>query len=204
MPAYMNFRCWNHNVQRSAKRIVHGCEKFVPALAYLFCLALPWSCLASFTNLLADLCMLLVRYQIPITWYMLNLTTCERSSAFTCILQFVWYQAKTTMIYLSSILVMFMCKARDQTPFCTKVKEVQNHRRLRSYGRKRYLPLTFPTFWLLFNWPQVWRPHIALWFIHDVLSTTRCLEEFNAQNNNWPYFPTGNSFFNVVLHVLSI
>ena len=43
-------------IQRSAKRIVRGCEKFVPALAYLFCPALPGSCLARFTNLLADLC----------------------------------------------------------------------------------------------------------------------------------------------------
>ena len=32
-------------VQRLAKRLVRGCEKFVPALAYLFCLALPGSCL---------------------------------------------------------------------------------------------------------------------------------------------------------------
>ena len=45
-------------VQRSAKRLVRGCEKFVPALAYLylFCLALPGFCLARFTNLLPDLC----------------------------------------------------------------------------------------------------------------------------------------------------
>ena len=28
---------------------VRGCEKFLPALAYLFCLALPGSCLARFT-----------------------------------------------------------------------------------------------------------------------------------------------------------
>ena len=35
---------------------VRGCEKFVPALAYLFCLALPGSCLARFAYLLADLC----------------------------------------------------------------------------------------------------------------------------------------------------
>ena len=44
------------NVQRSAKRLVRGCEKFVPALAYLFCLALPGSCLARFAYFLADLC----------------------------------------------------------------------------------------------------------------------------------------------------
>ena len=28
-------------IQTSAKRLVRGCEKFVPALAYLFCLAQP-------------------------------------------------------------------------------------------------------------------------------------------------------------------
>ena len=43
-------------VQRSAKRLVQGLVNFVPALAYLFCLALPGSCLARFTYLLADLC----------------------------------------------------------------------------------------------------------------------------------------------------
>ena len=43
-------------VQRSAKRLVRGCEKFVPALAYLFCLPLPGSCLARFAYILADLC----------------------------------------------------------------------------------------------------------------------------------------------------
>ena len=44
------------NIQRSAKVFVRGCEKFVPAVAYLFCLALPGSCLARFANFLADLC----------------------------------------------------------------------------------------------------------------------------------------------------
>ena len=43
-------------IQRSAKRFVRGCEKFVTALAYLFCLALPGSCLARFAYFLADLC----------------------------------------------------------------------------------------------------------------------------------------------------
>ena len=47
-------------VQRSAKRLVHGCEKYVPALAYLFCLALPGSCLARFAYFLADLCTLYI------------------------------------------------------------------------------------------------------------------------------------------------
>ena len=31
----------NNRLQRSAKRMVRGCEKFFPALAELFCLALP-------------------------------------------------------------------------------------------------------------------------------------------------------------------
>ena len=44
------------DVQRSAKVCVRGCEKFVPALAYLFCLALPGSCLARFAYFFADLC----------------------------------------------------------------------------------------------------------------------------------------------------
>ena len=43
-------------IQRSAKRLVRSCEKFIPALAYLFCLPLPGSCLARFAYLLADLC----------------------------------------------------------------------------------------------------------------------------------------------------
>ena len=43
-------------VQRSAKRFVRGCEKFVTALAYRFCLALAVSCLARFAYFLADLC----------------------------------------------------------------------------------------------------------------------------------------------------
>ena len=43
-------------VQRSAKRLVSGCEKFLLAAATLFCMALPGSCLARFTNLLAGLC----------------------------------------------------------------------------------------------------------------------------------------------------
>ena len=37
---------------------VRGCEKFVIALAYLFCLTLPESCLARFTYSLAGLCIL--------------------------------------------------------------------------------------------------------------------------------------------------
>ena len=47
------------SVQRLAKRLVHGCEKFVPALAYLFCFTVPGSCLARFAYLLADLLRLL-------------------------------------------------------------------------------------------------------------------------------------------------
>ena len=41
--------------QSSQKWLVRGCEKFIPALAYLFCLALPGSCLARFTNLFCTL-----------------------------------------------------------------------------------------------------------------------------------------------------
>ena len=44
------------SIQRSAKVFVRGCEKFVIALAYLFCLALVGSCLARFAYFLADLC----------------------------------------------------------------------------------------------------------------------------------------------------
>ena len=44
------------HLQRSAKRLVRGCEKFVPALPYMFCPALPGSCLARFTYFFADLC----------------------------------------------------------------------------------------------------------------------------------------------------
>ena len=36
--------------------MVHGCDKFLPALAWLFCLALPGSWLARFAYFLADLC----------------------------------------------------------------------------------------------------------------------------------------------------
>ena len=38
--------------------MVLGCEKFVPALAYLFCQNLPGSCLARFAYFLADLCII--------------------------------------------------------------------------------------------------------------------------------------------------
>ena len=42
-------------IQRYAKKMVHGCEKFVPALAYMFCLTLPGSSIAIFAYFLADL-----------------------------------------------------------------------------------------------------------------------------------------------------
>ena len=35
---------------------VRGCEKFLPAFAYLFCLALPGSCLARFTYFFWEHC----------------------------------------------------------------------------------------------------------------------------------------------------
>ena len=44
------------SLQRLAQVFVHGCEKFVIALAYLFCPALVGSCLAIFANFLAYLC----------------------------------------------------------------------------------------------------------------------------------------------------
>ena len=44
------------HVQGWPKRLVRGCEKFVPALAKLLCLALPGSCLARFACFFADLC----------------------------------------------------------------------------------------------------------------------------------------------------
>ena len=43
-------------IQRSRKWLVRGLVKFVPAVACLFCLAPPGSCLARFTNLLRALC----------------------------------------------------------------------------------------------------------------------------------------------------
>ena len=66
---YMYFllhRC----IQRMAKVLVRGCEKFVPALAYLFCLALSGSCLARFAYFLADLCIVLnlTSYAYPVDW----------------------------------------------------------------------------------------------------------------------------------------
>ena len=66
---------WNQ-VQRSAKRLVRGLVKFVPALAYLFCLALPGSCLARFTNLLADLC---ICFPLPLSTRAALQTTRARS-----------------------------------------------------------------------------------------------------------------------------
>ena len=45
-----------HGVQRSAKKVVSGCKKFVPALALLLCLSLSGSCLAIFAYFLAGLC----------------------------------------------------------------------------------------------------------------------------------------------------
>ena len=44
------------HVQSSQIRFVRGCEKFVLALAYLFCLALLGACLARFTTLFRELC----------------------------------------------------------------------------------------------------------------------------------------------------
>ena len=46
------------SLQRSRKWLVRGLVKFVPAVAWLFCLALLGSCLARLTNLLRALCRL--------------------------------------------------------------------------------------------------------------------------------------------------
>ena len=64
MPCDRELGSYRHDVQRSAKVFVRGCEKFVIALAYLFCLALPWSCLARFAYFLADLCTCRVTHQV--------------------------------------------------------------------------------------------------------------------------------------------
>ena len=45
----------NNYLDSSKIRLVRGLVKFVPALAWLFCLALPGSCLASFANLISYL-----------------------------------------------------------------------------------------------------------------------------------------------------
>ena len=44
------------HIQRSEKWLVRGWVKFVPALAYLFWLTLPGSCLTRFTNIFSHLC----------------------------------------------------------------------------------------------------------------------------------------------------
>ena len=49
---------------------VRGCEKFLPALAYLFCLALPGSCLARFTYFFWEHC------TYPKTTLSTNLISC--------------------------------------------------------------------------------------------------------------------------------
>ena len=53
---------------------VRGCEKFVIALAYLFCLALVGSCLARFAYFLADNCNLYLPFNTlgddaPSKWF---------------------------------------------------------------------------------------------------------------------------------------
>ena len=64
----------NFSIQRSAKVFVRGCEKFVSALAYLFCLALVGSCLAIFTYFLADLCTSLLIIHIAIRGFWIKIS----------------------------------------------------------------------------------------------------------------------------------
>ena len=49
MTCYLS-RDWKTNIQRSEKWLVRGWVKFIPALAYLFCLTLPGSCLTRYTQ----------------------------------------------------------------------------------------------------------------------------------------------------------
>ena len=44
------------DIERSAKRLARGCEKFISAVAQLFCLALPGCCLKKSAHLLALPC----------------------------------------------------------------------------------------------------------------------------------------------------
>ena len=55
-PLWDDIKILGYIIQRSAKVFVRRCEKFVTALAYLFCLALLGSCLTRFTYFFADLC----------------------------------------------------------------------------------------------------------------------------------------------------
>ena len=80
-----------YRVQRSAKVFVRGCEKFVPALAYLFCPALPGSCSARFAYIFADLCNLKQSSQVPVM-------SCDNVAIYRVIHQ-VWTEILLTFHY---------------------------------------------------------------------------------------------------------
>ena len=71
---------YKSTLQRSAKVFVHGCKKFVIALACLFCLALPESCLARFAYFLADLCTLCYSSMDPLPSQSAPSPSCFRCS----------------------------------------------------------------------------------------------------------------------------
>ena len=48
--------CISNVIQSREKVLVRGCEKFLPALALLFCLTLPGCCLARFAKTFSQLC----------------------------------------------------------------------------------------------------------------------------------------------------
>ena len=90
-------------IQISAKRLVRGCEKFVVALAYVFCLPLPGSCLARFAYLLADLCTLIVgfHYFFGLSLLLLCGATFPQFQCFICL--WFWFRSETVQ-WLSQLL----------------------------------------------------------------------------------------------------
>ena len=67
---YEHICVWRLAVQRSRKWLVRGLVKFVPAVAWLFCLAPPGSCLARFTYLFVPLCTCKKSLKIPPDWFL--------------------------------------------------------------------------------------------------------------------------------------
>ena len=52
------------HLQRSAKRLVRGCGKIIPAFAYLFCLTLPGRSLTISAHLLAGPCIIFAYQEV--------------------------------------------------------------------------------------------------------------------------------------------